>query len=337
MANETTTGTLAAHIATEALAKSAIEAALPRMVATSLAHKDSIDGVQAAQKRYMVNSDLGAASAGTEAVALTPTIAIGMGTSVTVNPTEGVADMALITEEAVMEALGVPSAQVERLFVEGTQDQFMALLAPIVGRLIPRGMQKIEADVLALLSGHGTSVGTSGADVTIANLLAAIYQYRINQAPRPIGEARFLLAENQAHEVNLEALSASGGVAGAIWGSQANYGVGNKPSEQFEVQGLLGTFLNYPVHTYDAELNVTANGGADVVGGFGVFGVPGVAPDAPTLMGKCGSWVVLDRAPLSIRYQPALDYRAAKVVMRAIYGVGELVDRGVVAIVTDAP
>jgi len=339
MANETLTGTVAAHTATEILARAAIKAHLPKMVLSSLVHRDDLGEARSNQKRYIVDSDLGVSSAGAEGVALTPTLSIGMGTSVNVSVSEGVADMALLTELAISTALGIDMDTVQRIMSAGTQEQFLSLLAPFVNRLIPRGMQKIESDLLALLSGLGTSVGTTNTDCSIANLLAAQYQYRINQATRPITEARYLLTENQANEVNLEALSTSGGVQGAIWNQQANYGMANRPAdgEAHMVQGLLGPFLGYPVHTYDSELNVNANGVTDVIGGFGVFGDAGRAPDDVALGGKPGAFVLLNRGSLKLRFQEKLDHRAAGVVMNAYYGVGELVDKNVVAIITDAP
>jgi hypothetical protein len=339
MANETTTGTLAALIATEKLAQQAIQAHLPRMVLTGLVHRDSIDGERAPKKRYMVNSDLGAASGGTEGVDTTPTVAVNMGTSVDVTPSIGVKDMVLITEDAVMQALGVMASQVRGIFAEGSQAQFESILAPIVNRMIPRGLQKIEADGLsALLAASSTTVGSSGNDITIANLIQAQYQFRKNAALRPIGEAKYLLTENQKFEIDLEAASASGGVAGALWNTQLDYSLLRRQAgDEFERSGLIGTFLGYEVYTYDNELIVTANAGADVAGAFGVFGVPGVAPDAPQLAGKCGAWVYLERSPLSIQYQQDASLMAAEAVMSARYAWAELVDLNVVGIITDAP
>lgn len=340
MANETLTGGLAAMIATEVLAKRAIAAHLPKMVMWSLCHQDNLgDGDFSNTKRYMVDSDLGAASAGVEGVALTPTVAIGMGTSVEVAISEGVADMALISELAVSTALGIAMERVQAIFDNGTPEQFQGLLAPFVNRLIPRGMQKIEADVLAKLSGLSTSVGTSGQDITIANMLGAQYQFRINQPLRPISEAKYLLTENQANEINVEALATSGGVQGAIWANQARYGLANRPADGEAVmsQGRLGDFLGYDVHTYDSELNITANAAADVVGAFGVFGDPNRAPDDPALAGKPGAIVILNRGGLKLRFEGKLDHRSAAVVMNAYYGVGELVDKNLVGIITDAP
>lgn len=330
----------AANTATQILAAIAIKAAMPKMVLYSLVHQDDLGNARTNTKRYMVNSDLGAASAGAEGVALTPTVAIGMGTSVEQTVSEGVADMALLTELMVSTVLGLDMDTVQRIINEGTQAQFESLFQPFIERMIPRGMQKIEADLLALLSGlGGTAAGTTTADCTIANLIAVQYLYRIAQAPRPITEARYLLAEIQANDVNTEALSTSGGLGGALWGSQANYGMANRPLDGVAVQvaGLLGSFLGYPVHSYDAELNVLANADADVIGGFGVFGIPGVAPDASGVAGRPGAFNLLRRGGLKIRFNDKLEHRSAGLVMNAYYSPGEVVDRSVTPIITDAP
>lgn len=336
MANETTTTSQAANNASEILSAIAIRAALPKMVLASMVHRDDLGASKSNKKRYRVNSDLGQSSGGIEGVALTPTVEITQGSSVEMTVSEGVADMALITELAASTALGVEMDEVQRIFLSGTQEQYEALLAEYIERLIPRGMQKIEADLLALLLGISTTVGSSGVDATIANLLSLIFKYRIAQAPRPITEARFLLAEQQADDVNREALSTNGGVGGSIWMSQADYGMANRDRND-ETVGRIGSFLGYPVHTYDSELNQTANAGADVVGAFGVFGVPGVAPDAPSVQGKPGAFNLLSRGSLKCRFKDKLEHRGAGVVMNAYYAAGELVDRSLVALVTDAP
>lgn len=336
MANETATGSVAAMIATEILARTARKAHLPKMVLFSLVHHDDVSTERSNKKRYMVESDLGVSSAGAEGVALTPTVEIGMGTSVEVTVSEGVADMALLTELAVSTGLGIDMDEVQRIMVEGTQEEFLRLLAPLVNRLIPRGMQKIESDLLAALSSITSSIGTSGSDMSLTDMLQAQYQYRINQALRPITVCKYLLTENQANEVNIAALAASGGAAGAIWGQPGRFGMAQR-GDDGAAPGHIGTFLGYDVHTYDAELNVTANGGADVVGAFGDFGDPMMAPDDPRLAGRPGGLVLANRGSLKLRFKEKLEHRGAGVVMNAYYGVGIPQNKGLVACVTDAP
>jgi hypothetical protein len=335
MANETTASTLSAYTRTEVMAQRAILANLPKFVFLGQFHRDSISGMNAPLKRYFKQGDLGAASAGTEGTALSSNTALSLGSSVTVTPTEGVAILSQVTENAASLALGIPFEQVQRMFVDGSSDAIASMIEPIINEHIPMAMQKMEADALALMSGLSTSVGSTTVDCSIANLMAAQYQFRLNQPLRGIQEAKYVLAEIQVNDVNTEAISTSGGVGGAIWGNQANYGLANAQDDLGA--GYIGTFLGRPVHTYDAELNVTANASADVVGCFGVLGRPGVAPDAPEMMGRPGAFVYLEKAPLMTRAHANLLLRAVDVVTTAHYLCAELVDLNAVKIVTDAP
>lgn len=332
----TLTGSVAAMTATEILAREARKAHLPKMVLSSLVHQDDVSAERSNTKRYIIESDLGVSSAGAEAVALTPTVEIGFDTSVNVTVSEGVADMALLTELAVSTSLGIDMDEVQRLMLEGTQEEFLRLLAPLVNRLIPRGMQKIESDLLAQLSSITTSVGTSGNDITLTDMLQAQYRYRTNQALRPINVCKYLLTENQANEVNIAALAASGGAAGAIWGQPGRFGMAQRGDDGV-APGHIGSFLGYDVHTYDAELNVFANGTTDVVGGFGDWGDPNLAPDDPRLAGRPGGIVLANRGSLKLRFKEKLEHRGAGVIMNAYYGVAITQNKGIVAIITDAP
>lgn len=331
MANETTASTLAAYIQTEVMAKEAIKPLLPKMVFTQLCHYDSISGMNSAKKRYYKQGDLGAATAGTEGTALSSYTALSLGTSVDVTPTEGVAMLAQVTENAASLALGVPFEQVQRIFIDGSSDQLSALLGPIINELIPMGMQKIEADGLALISGLSRSVGSTTVNASLADLIAAQYSFRTAQALRGVQEAKYLMAEKAINDVNVEVLATSGGIGGAVWMQQAQFGLANAKDDMGA--GYIGHLLGCPVHTYDSELNVLANSDTDVLSAFGVFGVAGKAPDE--CQGRPGAFVYLEKAPLTIRAHVNLPARAIDVVMTAHYLFAELVDANAVKIVSN--
>lgn len=339
MANENTRGNLAAWLAAEILAERFIQAHKPRLVFLSKIHIDSNPEAMSSTKRYRVRSDPGVAVGGIEGVALTNTYQIATGTSIQVTASEGVADMMEISIQAVSEVLGLSLERVRDIFLGGTVSEFETVLAPFVSDLVFRGMRKLESDALQLLAGTSTTVGMSGVDNSIAVMLAARYQFRLNKALRPINEAEYLLTDNQANEIDTEAIATSGGIGGAIWGTdRADYNMANRQGPEFEASGLLGTFLRYPVSTYDATLAVTANAGADVIGAFGVFSAPGQGdPMAPELDGRPGAFCMFERAPLKVFYSGNFEGRSAKVQSNANYGMVELVDRNVVGIVTDAP
>jgi hypothetical protein len=338
MANENTRGNLAAWLATEILSARFIKAHLPRLVLLSMIHIDSQPEAQSSTKKYRTRTDPGVASGGVEGVALTNTYQIATGTSVSVTASEGVADMMEISVQAVAEVLGLSLEKVRDIMLNGNTSQYESILATFVSDLVFRGMRKLESDALALLSGISTTVGSTGVDNSIAVMLAARYQFRLNQPLRPVSEAKYLLCENQANEVDTEAVATSGGVQGAIWGNgKANYDMANKQDGRFEQNGYLGTFLNYPVHTIDDELKVTANAGADVIGAFGVFAAPGQGdPMAPELDGRPGAFCMFERAPLKVFYASHFEGRSAKIQSNANYGMVELVDKNLVGIVTDA-
>jgi len=334
MANETTASTLSAYTRTEVMAQRAILANIPKFIFLAKFHKDSISGLNAPLKRYFKQGDLGAASAGTEGTALSSNTALSLGTSVSVTPTEGVAILSQVTENAASLALGVPFEQVQRMFVDGNTDQLTGMLEPIINEHIPMAMQKMEADALALMTGLSTSVGSTGVDCSIANLMAAQYQFRINQPLRGIQEAQYVLHEIQVNDVNTEAMAGTGTGLSNLWNSQAQNNLMN--AQDSRGAGYIGELLGRPVSTYDYELAVTANSGADVVGCFGVLGGD-EAPDAPKYMGRPGAFVYLEKAPLMTRAHVNLLLRAVDVVTTAHYLCAELVDLNAVKIVTDAP
>ncbi len=337
MANETTSTSQATLIATEIQADGAIQANLTKHVFNNLLHHDNMDGAGSGTKRYAVESDLGASSGGTEGTAITANSELTMGSAVSLTPTEGVLDRATITEKVIMRRLGgMPADSVIGVFQSEDQAMLSQLLAPDIRRLVAKGMQKIEADALALLSAPSNSVGSTGVDASIMDLLTAVYQGKTQQMHRPPSEKGFVLTPNQTYEVDLEAVSTGGGVAGAIWNTQADFSIANRPDDGLSALGRIGTFLRYSVYEYDHELRVTANAGADVVGAFMDIGNPNISPDAPELGGKPAFGVYLERHFLKFRYQYDAALRAMIVVMNADYIHGELVDSGAVGIITDA-
>jgi len=336
MALETTRGSLAALIATEKLAATARAAHLPRLPFSQLIHQDSIDGDRAPQKRYMVESNLGRSAGGTEGISLNNTVEIGMATSINVVTSEGVADQALVTEDAVMEALGISSAEVAGVFADGTQEQFERILAPIVQRLIPRGLEKIEYDALQKILDLTNSVGAITANASLLNGLQAIYQFQRQSPLRPMVEARFMVDPSVVFEWNLEAGITSGGVQGAVWVNQANYGLLSRLPNDYETNGFAGTLLGYQVHCYSPEVapEVVNGGDTGVAGLFGHFVMPTMPPDAPALGGKPASFVYLERSPLRLRFDMDISARGAKVVMNARYGHGCLAPLGAVRVLS---
>lgn len=337
MANETTTTTWAARIATEILARIAIAAHLPLTTLLRMVHTDnSLDGANSGAKDYTVRADLGQGSGGTEGTDLTANTAISMGSSVTATPTEIYADRAIITLINIQRAFGLTSGAVDALVENGSREQWMDLLREDVNALVARGIEEAESLMLAELGNVSGSVGSTGVDISVTNLLEAIYTNNTQQPLRPRNERRFLLTMNQVHEINVAALTGSGGVNG-VWNNQAQIDLFNNNPMFEQGPSIEGAVLKYPVHVYDEELNVTANMGADVVGAFGAFGIPGVAPDDPRLGGRCGAMVFAEQQPLTVRFDKDISMRGMEVVANWYADPALIDDAGLTAIITDAP
>lgn len=335
MANETTRTSQTALVATERLMVGAIEANLPSYPVHRLLAWDSIDGFGADKKNYPVESDLGAASGGTEGTDLTANTEIGMGATKSVTTSEGVAIKSVITEKLVRKrAGGLGYSTVMQLFASEDMAALERVLAPEVRRMTAMALQKIEADCIAVLDDPSNSVGTSGSDISMLNLMQAIYQGDVQQMHLPASERGFILTPNQIHELNVEALSTGGGVGGALWSTgAADYDIFNAPAGSFVTDGLRGSFAGYRVYQYDHELRGTANGGADVVGFFGCLGSADRSPDS--YGGKVPYGVLLWDQPLAFRFQYNASLRAMEIVPTAEYAASELVDNNGVKIVTD--
>jgi hypothetical protein len=338
MANETTSTSQAALVRTEVLMQGAIQAAKPRNVVMYQLHWDDISDADSGTVKYPVYADLGAASGGTEGTDITANTELTMATTVSVSPTEGAVFRATITETILKRRLG-GRAYTSVVSALQSEDPAVldALLAPDIQRGTAMMLQKMEADSVALLNDASTVVGPGAASTLgIADLLAALYNGMKNQPLRPPSEAKFILTPNQVNEINLEALTTSGGIGGAIWSMQANYGIANRPDDAgFESSGRVGTFLNYPVHAYDHELRLVDTGA--VFGALWYGGTPTQSPRDPGLAGRVGYGVMVVEAPIQFRFEQDASLRAVEVVGSTRYGVAELFDLNGVAISSKAP
>lgn len=331
MANETVVATQTALVATEVLARESIRANLPKFVFLALMHHDSIDGLGTLQKRYHVESDLGPAQGGTEAVDITDNVSLGMGSSVTKAPTEGVAEKATITDKTVRRRLGgTPFRTVRDVFQRGSLEQMMSLLAPDVRRMTAMAFEKVESDALATLADATNSVGTTNTVTSFTTLLQALFTMKTLE---PLTEDWIhLLAPIGIHHLNMEGLVTSGGL-GSLWNQGvADASLLSNPADA-DGSGFRGSFMRRAVYEYSHSLAPTANGGTDVVQALFCRGNPQVAPDAPALAGKMGAFCHLEGHPLDFQTDPDASLRAAEVVMTWEYINFLLVNAGVVKII----
>lgn len=339
MALENTLANVSAWLATEVLAERFLAAYQPQLRFFGHIHHDSNAIARTESKTYKVRADPGQAPAGPgEGVALQNTYQVATGTNVVVTSTEFVGDLAEFSIQMIADALNLDINVVAETLTNGTQEQCEQLLGPFVGDMVYRALRAAEALALAQIATLTNTIGTSTEDWTLARMLACRTQFRGQQPRRSIHEAEYFLPEVAIADVENEVLAASGGVQGSIWGTpSAAYDLARNPGTDFMTHGLLGSFLNHRVYTIDPELNVTANAGADVVGMFGVPGVPGVAPDDPSLSGKCGAFVFYERMRHRVDYAPAFEGRGGK--SRSIWhgGFGKSSNNDAVLTLVDAP
>jgi hypothetical protein len=321
MANETTSAIQAAAVASQVIRNQVIQAHLPKMTALGMMSHDSMDGEGSNTVRYVVDADLGEAGSGTEGVDLTPTIALSLDTSIEVTPTEGVADMALITEDTVMRRLGGTAYKnVKDVFAGGDKAAISRLLQPDIARMTARAMQKITRDAIEMAFASPTvQRGTTNTDLTMTALIQTIRGMKILQPHRPQSEWCFWLPTAGIEHLQIAAIATSGGFAGTLWGGgQARFGIANAPSDDLAAQSLLGDVLGYRTYELDDEFNQFANGTTDVLGLMFCKGEPNKTPDS--YAGMPPSFVYVERSPLDFAFQVDASLRSLEIIANARYG-----------------
>lgn len=164
---------------------------------------------------------------------------------------------------------------------------------------------KIDVDICALFSGFDTTIGTSTANITLANLLDGIYSVEVADAGG-LGSLAAVLHPRQTADLRteLEADSAS-----------IYVGTGHPmPS----TAGFFGSWFGIDIYQ---STNVPTSGG-DVVGGMFVRGYA---------LGMVQKWSARVEA---MRWPPI---RGFVMVATAMYGVFEIEDSAGVDVTTDKP
>ena len=195
----------------------------------------------------------------------------------------------------------------------------------IIGNSARILMTALEHDVLTLLSGFSTSVGSSGSDLTVAQLLAAFNTPRKLGVRAPDGLV-CVLDDEQVD--NVEAALTATGTSMAVYAGATDRLFGYAPAENNGLgNGHVMNFRGSPV--FATGLGPTANTAADVTGGVFV-------PETPGNSAFAALGIVWKRA---FRLEPERDasLRATEYVGTMRCGVGELSDSSGCAIITDAP
>lgn len=116
--------------------------------------------------------------------------------------------------------------------------------------------EMLEDDCCALFPSITLSVGSTGVDLTIANMIEALGKRRTAKAP-PGSSPMFILDDQQT----VDFTTALGATTGTLWSGGQNQ---SAMQSMAKTDGTLGDFLGAPIRY--TNMTDTANAGADVVG-----------------------------------------------------------------------
>lgn len=328
MALETTSTTVATRLLSYVLGSEALPPNNADLVAMFLCNDDDIEGLPSKVKQYTPETDLGAASAGTEGTAISTNTALGYDTAIQGTVVEGALVRAIVTDQAVSEKFPGMSG-VEELLQTGDINQWRVVFEHEIARLSRMCWEKLEADVVALVTGLSNSVGTSGVDFSVADAFTAILTY---DTLEPVTrDAVWLLTPQQVHDLRTDLAVAGGGFGGSVWFQQADAGF--LAATSLPKNGLIGTFLGRAIYQYAHSLRVLSDTSANVNGALMARGVG--APDSPT--GQLGAFGIVRRGltpKVRMIYDP--DLRGMKMTVALEYVAIEVRDTHGVRIRTDA-
>ncbi|HYF01274.1 MAG TPA: hypothetical protein VEJ18_20290 [Planctomycetota bacterium] len=165
-------------------------------------------------------------------------------------------------------------------------------------------LEKLETDVWAEFVNASTSVGTSGAAFTVANVAGAIAQHTVNKSVGPIvGFLPATAAKNLRADV-----VASGSSIFAT-------GAGNELLAQTQADGFMGSFMGIPHYTN----NLGTASGANTIGAYMVDGGGPFAKNCST--GMALGWM----PEVAANTTPALSGGMLMAITMA-YGLVEVLD-----------
>ena len=188
-------------------------------------------------------------------------------------------------------------------------------------------MTAIEYSCLSLFASATNSVGTSGVDLTIAQMLSAQEGIRTRGYRAPDGVA-FVLDDEQKANIDTAALAT--GATFLTYGQMAMNLLGVSPTVNNGMgNGHVFNFRGYPV--YATGLGPTANAGADVTGACFIPATQGNVSAGHV------SFARVEKRLLRMEPDRDSSKRTSEAVFTTRVGVGALVDGSTTAIITDAP
>lgn len=181
-------------------------------------------------------------------------------------------------------------------------------------------------DFLALLASLSNSVGSTGVDLTVAQLIAAQQGLRVRGA---VSDTTVYILDNQQVS-DIEAALIAGSTSAAVYALSADRLIGYAPTMNngMDASRQVMTFRGLPV--FATGLTDTANTGADVVGAC--FCVSTAQNDATGATTFGQAWKRLPR----LETDRIIHGRSTALVTTARWGCCELQDGSGTAIITDA-
>lgn len=230
------------------------------------------------------------------------------------NPASETADLANETFETTSVELTAVEVGVRRDVTDAAVEesilgaQIFDLLSRDAGTLL--GID-LDNDIAALFGALSASVGTSGANLSIANMVEAQAQIRINGMR---GSLCYILDDQQASDYQAAQAASQSSTVDSFF--EVSHGIDS---------GYLGSFMGAPV--YQTGLCDTANAGADVAGACFIRG------DENPNQACFGGVMTRDVRSEMERNASA---RLTEFVVTAKWGVGQIADESGCSIITDA-
>jgi hypothetical protein len=328
MASETTSTVYADSALSYSLEGRVLSANLPKIVLHGLANEIDITGERSDTARLNRNTDLGAAASGTEGTTYSTNEEFALETPIDMLVAEAAAiQRGIVTNFALEVKLGI--GDVWRALQEASLDVKLAILGDESDRASFACLEKREDDLANLLDGFSNTVGTSGSDLTVTNMLSA--QYTLKTLEPQHEDWVYVLTPNQVQELQLEIGVSGGGLGGSVWTGQADASFFNFRPDMPR-NGFRGSFMNIPVYEYAHSLRTTANANADVCGALMCRGV-----GDPRKGGQLGGIGIATLGGLKYHLQYDAAMRGVLIIVTSDHKAQEVRNDHGVSIITDAP
>ncbi len=315
MASETTSTTVATASLSYVLGSRALPPNKADIVIAQLCNMDDIDGLPSMVKQYAVESDLSAASAGTEGTAFSTNTSLGYGSAIQGTVVEGALIRATITDTAVgVKFPGI--ANVYELLSRGTFEQQLAALQPQIDRMAGACFEKMEADIVALFQGLSNSAGTTLQPFSVSDAFTALFTYDTLEGVTR--ETAWGLTSRQVDHLRRDIALTGGGLGGGVWFQQADSAF--LAARSLPHNGFIGTFMGRPIYQYSHSLRSLSDTNNNVNGGLIAIG-RGTPED-----GQLGAFAVVARGGLKVRLEPSAAERGTIAVVSLEYVAIEVRD-----------